>query len=177
MIHQREMLGNSVGVQLLDQEVGYASVKLQGCGGGHRAGAIVGLNPHVVSLCHSGNLFGFHNAAGVSDIGLQDVGGVQLQYASKAVARVDPLARGDGDVNLIRDLLQSFDIERIDGLFQEHDVVLFQAPTQPDDGVGSKLGAHVQHEVDLGSDGAAYGLHAFDSAYLGFAIDRAVRDV
>jgi hypothetical protein len=36
----------------------------------------------------------------------------------------------DGDVNLIGDLPQGLDIERIDGLFQEHDVVLFQAAGQ-----------------------------------------------
>ena len=76
--HEREVLGDAVGVQLLDQEVRDARIELQRGRRRDGARAIVRLDSHVVRFGHGGNLLRFHDSPRVSDIGLQHVGRVQL---------------------------------------------------------------------------------------------------
>ena len=46
--------------------------------------------------------------------------------------RVDALAGGDGNVDVLGDLLQRADVERIGGLFDPGDIELLEPATEPD---------------------------------------------
>ena len=51
----------------------------------------------VVDFGVGGDLFNFGDAAGPGQVGVEDIGGVELEYFLEAPAGEDALAGGDGD--------------------------------------------------------------------------------
>ena len=94
--------------------------------------AVMRRDAHVVGLGHRGDLLHLHDAAGVADVRLHDVGGMRLEDLAKAVARVDALADRDRDRDVLGDLLQRADVERIGRLLDPGDVELLEAAAEAD---------------------------------------------
>ena len=67
-----------------------------------------------------------------------------LHDRAKAVPRVEPLAYGNWYVHTIRNLLQRFDVKRVNRFLKEENVELLHPLADADDGVGGQFRAHVQ---------------------------------
>src|SRR5579871_5699321 len=128
VVNDLKVLRDPVRIQLLDNEIWDASIQVKGRGRGDWAGTGMRLDPHVVRLGHGRNLLGFHDPAGVSDIGLKNVSCVQLQDSTKAIARVNPLAACNGNAYLVGDLFHRLNVKWIDRLLQKQDILIFHFP-------------------------------------------------
>ena len=65
--------------------------------GGHEMGQGHAGEGAVVDFGVGGDLFNFGDAAGPGQVGVEDIGGVELEYFLEAPAGEDALAGGDGD--------------------------------------------------------------------------------
>src|SRR5262249_34206276 len=177
VVHHLEMLRRAIGVKFLDNEVRYAGVNLESRRRRNWTSANVRLNCHAVGFRHRCDLLEFHNAAGVTDVWLENVGGTRFEYRSEAVARVDPFAKRDWDLDMVRNLFQGRAVKRIRGFFDEENVQFLQLVAKPDRFTSCQSTTEINHDVDIGSDRMAYRLHFVQGEACEFAIDCASGNV
>ena len=98
---------------------------MQGQGSGKRRAANVRLYADVVCMRHVADLLALGQAAAAGQIRLCDLDGHVLKIGGVLPAPEDPLAVGDGDVDVVPDVTGRFR-GRCVGLFKEEDVVYYR---------------------------------------------------
>jgi len=102
LFHEFHDGGFAVGPPLLDDEIRDAGIELHRSRRADGAGAVMGLHVQIVRLGAGGDLFYFGQAAGQSQVRLEDIHGLRLDVLAKAIARVEALSGGDGDGDVLR---------------------------------------------------------------------------
>src|SRR6266540_1506439 len=100
-----------------------------------------------------------------------------FEHPAKAVASIDPFADRNRDADLLGDLLERAEIERVGRLLDQQDVELLEPPAQANGFVRGQAAAQIHHEVDAGADRPAYRPHLLDREIGGRTIDRTPADV
>ncbi len=145
--------GVELGVVLLDLEVDDSGVEVH-LGDGADGGAdVVRGHGDVFGLGHDGDLFEFGDAAGVGDVGLEDVYGVVVDDVGEGVFGVEALAGCDGDADFAPDFEEFADALFGYGFFVEEGVVFLEAVSEFDGVHDVELGVGLDEDVDFGSDG------------------------
>ncbi|MPM32571.1 hypothetical protein SDC9_79135 [bioreactor metagenome] len=81
---------------------------------------------NVIGLGHRGDLLDLGNAAGMTQIRLDNIYAASLKEALEIISTKQTLAGCDGDVAASGDLLEALHVFTQDGLFEEHGVKLLK---------------------------------------------------
>src|ERR1700745_591897 len=92
VVDDLEMLSGTIRIDLLDHEICYAGVQLQSGGSRNWARTDMRLDPHAVGFRHGCNLLCLHDAASVTNVGLENIRRVAFDYWTETVASIDPLS-------------------------------------------------------------------------------------
>src|SRR5258708_39675055 len=100
VIDELEMFCGTIRIDLLDHEICDTGVQLKSGSGRNRARAYMRLDPHIIGFRHSSDLLRLHDAAGIPDVRLKNVGCMRFNYWTEAIASVNPLTQchRNGDV-------------------------------------------------------------------------------
>lgn len=138
---------------LVDDEVGDGGLDLEGRSGGDGAAADVDLHAHVIHLGHVAVLLGLGDAAGVAQVGLDDVQGAVLDELAEAPAGVAALAGGQRQVAAALDVLKQVGVGGAGGLLIVHNVVGLQSLAQLGSRVGVQQGVYLHDDVQIVASG------------------------
>ena len=116
---------------------------------------VVGGHGDVFGLGHDGDLLEFGDAAGVGDVGLQDIHGVVVDDVGEGEFGVEAFAGGDGDGDFAADFEEFAYAFLGYGLFVEEGVVFLEAVAEFDGVHDVELGVGFDEDVDLVADGFA----------------------
>lgn len=111
---------------LLNDGVVAGGVHIQAAGQRDGAKGTVGRQRHIVSLRHGGNFLHLGQAAGVAQVGLDDIHAAGLQKALEIILGKQALTGGNGDVARGGDFFKAFHVFAQDRLLDEHGIKFFQ---------------------------------------------------
>ena len=144
---------------------------MQGRHGRERPVAVVRLDADVVGLGHGRDLLRFEYSAGVHDVGLDQVHGLEREELREVELGQQAFARGDGDVDVVRDLLQGFQVLGRDGLLEVERAVLLHAVAHADRVGRREAAVDFDQQFDVVAHGFAHGPHLLERQVLGPPVD------
>ena len=148
---------------LLDGGVVTGCINLQTGGQGDGTEWAVGRHGNIVGLGHRGDLLDFGDAAGVRQVGLDDVNQAIGEDAFEVPAREEAFAEGNRDGRRIDDIADGLVVLGEHRLLNEEQTVRLKGPGKDFGHRAMDAPVEVHGEADLGADGFAHGGGALSS--------------
>src|ERR1700737_3257242 len=105
MVYDLKMLDGAIRIQLLNDNIANAGIKLKSGRCRYWAGADVGLYPHIIDFCHGGDLLCLHDTASVANVRLKNVCRTGFKDRSKTIPCIDSFAECNWYIDVVCDLL------------------------------------------------------------------------